>query len=293
MGTLSAYEERAWVEIHATLSAPPSPLARWLDRKLAFVDPLLARASRTPVGVALNEAVHAAMCALSDAAVATVAKEEVCAALGSRGAGPCDFPEVAKLPLEVIDAATATLPRKYVAAAAAEGAATGMLGAAGLVADVPLLALLALRGVSETALYHGIEAASPGERAFMLQVLLAAAPTEPRAGGDVSWLALSLGKRDVARRVARAAASGAVERLAQAIGLRLARVKLVQLVPVVSAVWAGGLNAWYVRRVLRLARALCRRRLLAGRLTASGESLLTTHDRQGGVAGDELRKSGG
>ncbi len=75
--------------------------------------------------------------------------------------------------------------------AAAEGAATGMIGIAGLIADIPLTLSIAIRLIRSVALSYGYSAAHPPETDYVLHVLRIASTNED----DIRLETLGLLKR--------------------------------------------------------------------------------------------------
>lgn len=87
--------------------------------------------------------------------------------------------DVRRLDLRDVDGRLQGLAGKYRALAAAEGAATGYAGAAGILPDVVALVALNLRAVGEYATYCGFDINHPAERLYALQVLNAlSAPSD-------------------------------------------------------------------------------------------------------------------
>jgi EcsC protein family len=170
------------------------------------------------------------------------------------------------LDLEQVDRITMGLDTKYASVAAAEGAATGLAGAAGILPDLIGLVSINLRATGEYASYYGFDIRDPRERLFALELLDHVA--QPSTG--TKDMTFSPAVR-TASRVARTQSSqaleqmgvmSAIERAARALGIHLTGAKLAQIVPITGAFIAGGFNAVYTTRVCTSARNLYRERFL-------------------------------
>ncbi len=134
-------------------------------------------------------------------------------------------------------------------------------------ADVAALLALNLRALGEYATYCGFDVSLPKERLFALNVLaLASSPSD--SSKQVALAQLVRIARDAAlkktwRNLERHAGVRAVQRIAQALSIRLTKAKLAQVVPVAGAVIGGGFNAYYTDKVCKAAFYLYRERFLA------------------------------
>jgi len=182
---------------------------------------------------------------------------------------------ICALDLEQIDAVMSGLDAKYTALAAAEGTATGLAGAAGILPDLIGLVSINLRVAGEYASYCGFDIRQPRERLFALELLDHVAEPSTRKKNMTFSPAVR-----TATRVARTQSSqaleqmgvmNAIERAARALGLHLTGAKLAQIVPVTGAVIAGGFNAIYTAKVCKSARFLYRERFL---IRKYGDSIL-------------------
>ncbi len=157
------------------------------------------------------------------------------------------------LDLEEVDRAMKSLPDSYIALATAEGAATGLAGAAGLVPDILSLVAITLRAAGETATYCGFDITRPEERLEVLEVLNAVA-----SSGDARKQVIVTPTVRTASRLARQQTSQLLEQ----IGLKLTEKKLAQFIPLAGAVVGGGLNYLYTRNVCTTAHNHYRERFL-------------------------------
>ncbi|GMQ81158.1 MAG: hypothetical protein BMS9Abin05_0589 [Rhodothermia bacterium] len=170
------------------------------------------------------------------------------------------------LDLEDVDTIAEGLGNKYTALAAAEGTATGLAGAAGIVPDLIALVSLNLRAAGEYATYCGFEVTRPEERLYALELLDQVAQPSTKAK-DVTLAPAVRTATRVARTQSTQALEqmglmNAIERAARALGLKLTGAKLAQIIPVTGAVIGGGFNAYYTSKVCRVAHFLYRERFL-------------------------------
>lgn len=184
----------------------------------------------------------------------------------SRGTHVTTLDDIRSLDLEQVDAALRGLDTKYVSLATAEGAATGLAGAAGIVPDIVALVSINLRAAGEIATYCGFDMLQPEERVKALRVLDEVA----KPGNNRKNVTLSPAIR-TASRVARQqgtqileqiGAGNAVEGLLRRLGVNLTEKKLAQMVPVTGAFLGGGLNYLYTTSVCQTAMNLYRERFL-------------------------------
>ena len=169
--------------------------------------------------------------------------------------------DIHRLDIEPADNVVRGLDIKYRAVAAAQGAAAGFVGVAGIVPDIVGLVALNLRAVGETATCYGYDMELEEERLFALQILYIASAPSVRAGTIPIG---SVARKETAATLEQAAVSGSLRGMAQLLGARLTRAKLAQIIPVAGALAGGGFNAYYTTRVCEAALHLYReRRLLA------------------------------
>jgi len=174
--------------------------------------------------------------------------------------------EISRLDLEDVDRGLDGLELKYKALAGAEGAASGLAGAAGIVPDIVALVALNLRAVGEFATYCGFDVTRRDERLYAMEILdLVAGPGDHNKYVTFEP-AVRLAKRAAQKKgmqaIEQMGFNEAVERLARAIGIHLTGRKLGQVVPVAGAAVGASLNVLYTGRVCRTAFHLYRERFL-------------------------------
>ena len=175
------------------------------------------------------------------------------------GYAVCAVADIPELGLESADNALRGLGIKYRAVSAAQGAAAGFVGLAGIVPDIVGLVALNLRAVGETATCFGYDMELDEERLFALQILYIASAPSVRAG---TIPIASVARKETAATLEQAAVSGSLRGMARLLGARLTRAKLTQITPVAGALVGGGFNAYYTTRVCEAALHLYRERRL-------------------------------
>src|SRR5882724_9360812 len=146
MSTLTPYEQDALSELRAWQEEGPG----WGTRLLAKPASKAAEIVQTLIPAsalrAALEGAHRVAHKLSDRR--SILKR----------AGVAELKDLRAQPLELCDRLAHSVKRRSMAMAGAGGAAFGIAGAAGLVADVPALITLALRAIVRTGLCYGEDA---------------------------------------------------------------------------------------------------------------------------------------
>jgi hypothetical protein len=171
------------------------------------------------------------------------------------------------LDLEAVDSSIGYLAAKYKSLAAAEGGVTGVFGFAGIAVDIPALVAMNLRAIGEYATYCGFDVARQEERLFLMNVLGLASSANSAAKGaamaHLTKLAKEVAQRKTWMELERNAFVVVIKKIAQALGVRLTKAKLAQLVPAVGAGIGAGYNSYYTAQVCDAAYHLSRERFLA------------------------------
>lgn len=171
-----------------------------------------------------------------------------------------------RLDLKYVDTRLDGLAARYRSLAAAEGAATGFAGAPGIVPDVVALVAINLRAAGEHAALCGFDLSQPAERLYALQVLNAVTQptdaTKQAALVPVMRVAQQVARDQTVHAIEQHALSRALRNAARALGIRLTRAKLAQVLPVVGAGIGAGFNAYYTSKVCDAAYYLYRERFL-------------------------------
>jgi len=228
------------------------------------------------VGDAVSRAVQGIVSLINDGVNWTVQPDLVYREFQQNGypsvCGPAD---VFRLDLQQADEVLGYLAAKYKLMAAAEGAVSGAGGAAGIVADIPALIGINLRGIAEYTVYYGFDPQSMAERRYVMSVLtLVSSPTNAAKYATLAELrriALAVARRTSWQELEKSLVVTAMQQVAKVLGIRLTKAKLGQLIPVLGAIIGGGYNAWYTGTTTEAAFNLYRLRFLAAKY---GEDIL-------------------
>lgn len=143
--------------------------------------------------------------------------------------------------------------------AIASGSASGFVGAAGLVADLPMTTTLIMRSIAAIARAHGEDITSEDTRRACLEVFAFGSPDAAQQDVEVAYWATRAA-------FSHASLAMLIRYAAQRFGLVLAQKYLAQAVPIVGAATGGTLNYLFMQHYQRMAhihftlRALERRR---------------------------------
>lgn len=267
MADLSIYEQSAHREIDLFKNPPRSWLGdAWetVNKPIEWVGDV---AFDNPVGTAVAKAVAGIVSTLNDGASWSVRADAIYEEFRADGhVGVQRASDLHHLDLGDVDKTVGYLAAKYKVMAGGEGAAAGMLGFPGIAVDIPALVSLALRAVNEYATYYGFDVAIEHERAFAMSILGAASsPTvaaKQVAMAELTKLSVMIAQRKTWAELQRLVSVQVIKKIAQALGIRLTKAKLAQVVPLVGAGVGAGFNAWYVANVTETAYHLYRERFL-------------------------------
>jgi hypothetical protein len=272
----SDYEERA----HRQIQEWKSPAQSWFDKAMSVAAWPIDKAGQamlnTPgLGPAIRKAASGVVGVINDVSQWSVRPQAIIEEYRNFGHGGIgSLADVYSLDLLAVDRTIGWLDTKYEGLALVQGAAAGgasvltpMTALVVLPADVVALLVLNLRAVGEYATYCGFDVSLEHERLFALNVLaLASSPSDSSKQAALAQLVRIA--RDAALRktwstLEEHAAVRAVQRIAQALSIRLTKAKLAQVVPVAGAAIGGGFNAYYTDKVCKAAFYLYRERFLA------------------------------
>ncbi|TDU28205.1 EcsC family protein [Panacagrimonas perspica] len=192
-------------------------------------------------------------------------------------AGVATLGELREQSLKVCDDLMRTEQRRAMAMGGVGGAAFGVAGAAGMVADVPALIALALRTIHRVGLCYGEDLRQPGYRQLAIGVfaLASANSLEEKQVAvaalrdfQVSSLEESAWRdgveRAAEREFAKEAAVFSLNNLASKLGINLGKRKAAGVVPIIGALVGGSVNAWYLYDVAQVSRYVFQERWLTG-----------------------------
>ena len=259
-----------------------------LDKTLATLAMPIEKAGEAlmnapQLGDTLKEATEKTILSLSDAANWTLDVQDAIEAYrndsDSDGTDIKKLADIQNLPISIIDNNVKLFKSKYIALTSAQGVTTGMVGWAGIPADVVGLITANLRAISEYATYYGFDMTAKHEQVFAMSLLglaTSASGDERQAalddtfslvnsdtskdaalksdGTDPETLALNQINEEVMSRVLRQTATK--------VATNLVKTKAAQIIPAVGAVVAGGVNASYTASVCEGAYQCYRQRFL-------------------------------
>lgn len=267
----SDYEQKARREIEAW----KNPDLGWFGKALAVVNWPLDKAGdvvmNTPgVGWVLEKSIGGLVNVMNDGAQRTVREQAIWEEY--RGDGHTSVwrhDDVFRLDLREIDKSIGYLGAKYKTIALAEGAAAGAVGLPGIPPDILALIGLNLRAIGEYATYCGFDTSLQQERLFAMHVLgLASSPNDAAKGLAMAQLvkiAQDVAKKRTWKVLNQHAFVQVLRQIAKALGIRLTKAKLLQIMPAAGAVVGGGFNAYYTNKVCDAAYYLYRERFLAAK----------------------------
>jgi len=265
----SVYESNAIVEIHEW----KNPRLTWFDAILEKINYPIEKAGEfvldTPLlGDIIQKSIKGIIDVSNDVAQYSVRPEAIFAEFVSRGVQKVHkFEDIFDLDLCEVDRAIGFLAAKYKGLALAEGAATGVAGLPGIPVDICALITLNLRAIGEYATYCGFDISTQQERLFALNVLgYSSSPTDASkqvAMAQLVKIAQEVAKKKAWKELEKQAFVKVVQAIAKAIGIRLTKAKLAQVIPVTGAVVGGGFNSYFTSKVCDAAYYLYRERFLA------------------------------
>lgn len=193
-------------------------------------------------------------------------------------AGVATLEDLRHVNLETCDELMRSEQRRAMAMAGVGGAAFGVAGAAGMVADVPALIALALRTIHRVGLCYGEDLKAAGRRRLAIGVFALASANsleekhaavlalrEFNAEGlnEAAWR--DGVERAAEREFAKEAAVFSLNNLASRLGINLGKRKSAGVMPVIGALVGGSVNAWYLYDVAQVSRYVFQERWLAGK----------------------------
>lgn len=258
---LDPYERERLREIERWREAPPD----WGTRLMAKPGHVAAAVAQqlVPIG-----ALRGSLKALDGAAGRISGMRDVLC-----WAGKATLDEVSALPLRESDQLARRVERRAMMLGGTGGAAFGIGGAAGMVADIPALLTLALRTIHRTAYCYGEDWQRVETRGLSIGVFALASANsldEKQAAWDAlhgGYQLLDAAWRDGVERVAerelaKDAAQFSLRTLAGRIGAHVGTRKSAGVVPVIGALVGGAVNAGYIHDIARVAQYVLQDRWL-------------------------------
>ncbi|MBF0503097.1 MAG: EcsC family protein [Candidatus Riflebacteria bacterium] len=265
----SVYEKEALIEIHEW----KNPRITWFDSALEKINYPLAKAGELVldaplIGDVLQKTVKGIIEIASDVAHFSVRPDSIYTEFSSRGVQKVrKLEDIYNLDLCEVDKAIGFLAAKYKGLALAEGVTTGAAGLPGIPVDICALITLNLRAIGEYATYCGFDITTQHERLFAMNVLsFSSSPTDASKQVAMSQLvkiAEEVAKKRAWNELEKSAFVKIIQAIAKAIGVRLTKAKLAQIIPVAGAIIGGGFNSYFTSKVCDAAYFLYRERFLA------------------------------
>ena len=272
----SPYEQRALAEIHKWKNPKLGPVRRAIDKAKGYASDFAEWSHLADVGRAVEPAyawvvektVGGLVSLLNDAAQWSVRPEAIYKEFRDTGAASVNRnTDIHKLDLEDVDRAIGYLAAKYKALAAAEGGSTGAVGLPGIPIDIVALVALNLRAIGEYATYCGFDVSNQSERLFAMNMLgLASSPKDAAkqvAMANLVKLAKDIATKKTWKELERNLFVQTVKQIAKALGVRLTKAKLAQIVPVAGGFIGAGFNSHYTSQICDASFFLFRERFLA------------------------------
>jgi hypothetical protein len=258
MSKLIEYERERLAKIRYWQTAGPD----WGTRLLARPTSIAAKMVQTVVPVS---AIQAALHGLNNVAERLSDQRSVI-----KRAGVADLAALREQPLQACDQLVQRVTRRAMGMGAGSGAVFGVVGAAGLVGDVPTLLTLALRTIHRIGLCYGEETSR--DLAIGVFALASANTAAEKSEAILALRDNGLGlhaaaardglERAAERELAKEAAVFSLQTLAQRIGVQIGKRKAGSLIPVLGAVVGSAVNAWYLRDVAQVAQYMFQERWL-------------------------------
>ena len=265
---MSDYERRAIEEIHQW----KTPNQTWFGKAMSAINWPLSKVADVilgdhTIGQAIKSAINGVVGLCNDAAQWSVRTDAVYKEFRDAGHEVEKPADIASLSLEEIDKVVGFLAAKYKGIATVEGGATGYSGLPGIAIDIPALVTMNLRAIGEYATYYGFDVTSQRERLWVMNILgYASSPNDlskQSALAELVRIAQDVARRKTWEALEEYAFVQIVQRIARAVGIRLTKAKLAQIVPGIGAAVGAGFNAYYTAKVCDAAYYLYRERFLA------------------------------
>jgi|GEM_PF-329909 len=267
LNDLSKYEREVWDEITRWEITPAS---KWdaVNHGLDAVKDGLTSMAPEAVVKPIMDAMEGLLVGLRDVAEVAVRDTALIDEVNGLGHGVKVIRDLRRVPLELLDKISGNSVMGGKLVAAMEGAGMGLGGFVLIAADIPALLTIIFRYIRQIAHTYGFATDSEEERVFILN-LLGAGSTDQGAKTaflhNLNRVAMSVAKNAAWKDLEKNAMVALIRKIAQAIGVRLTKRKLAQLIPVLGVLVGGGANYHYADDVLEAARFMYRKRWLIHR----------------------------
>lgn len=256
-----------------------NPDNNWLDKTLAALSTPIVKAgdalmNAPQLGDTLKQATQSTIVTLSDAANWTLDVQDTVEAYQKAvdedefdivGVSVKKLGDIKDLPLAAVDEQVKLFKSKYVALTSAQGVATGIVGWAGIPADIVGLITANLRAIGEYATYYGFDMSAKEEQLFAMSLLAVATSIsreERQAALDDTFSLIKDPETMAFNKVNEEVMSRVLRQTATKVATNLVKTKAAQIIPAVGAAVAGGVNASYTASVCEAAYQCYRERFL-------------------------------
>lgn len=216
----------------------------------------------------ITKALRGALEAIVETADLFTRDEALLTAVRARGHTVETVADLRGVPFAVCDPIGEKTIKAGEAAALVEGASTGMGGLLLAAVDIPAILTINLRFISQIAHTYGYGTSSEVEREFVLNILGTAAATGKLRQAflaNLNRIALEVAVGTAWREIRHHSYTLLLTKVAERTGVRLAKRKIVQAVPLAGAAVCAAINLAYTRNNLVTARMVYRRRRLVER----------------------------
>lgn len=298
---MSDFDQKQWDEIarwhekRAYSRSLPARLQPLANRATELSDEAKNQFGRVPGASTIQAVLGTSLASLTDlvgkVAEASVRREAVLKAYGKAGHEVREVEDIRSLALVDVLKVKPRLDLHYSLAATAEGAAAGaalsggtLLAGAGVIAggvgvapgvgtivgvmaaDTAAVMGAASRLISHTAAYYGYDTSIPGESVIASEVMNFAlagnAATKNGVYQQLNKVVQDLAHRATWKQLNEHAAVKVVQKVYQALGVRLTQKKLAQAVPVLGIAVGAGMNARMLSTIADAADHFYRERFL-------------------------------
>lgn len=266
--TQEQYNEQAGQEIDAWMNPDQNVITKTLSALNAPIEKAGDAIMNAPqFSDTLKEAIEKALTSLSDATAWSIDQQQVLDEYNELNTTDTikNLDDIQKLSLQKIDEQVKLFKSKYVAASSAQGVTTGVVGWAGIPADIAGLLTANLRAINEYAVHYGFDTDKEAEQLFAISLLSIAtshSADERQAAVDETLSLLKDPETMAFNKVNEELMSRVVRQTATKVATNLVKTKAAQVVPAVGAVVAGGVNAKYTANVCEAAYQCYRKRFL-------------------------------
>lgn len=279
----SPYEERALLEI-AEWKKPRASIFDLPGRLLAVggekAEDLMkslpggeraVESLKTQVAPAVDKLIESSVAglisSLNDVALASVRPDAIVREFAKSGHDVEKRDDIYGLDLEHVVRTIGWLAAKYKGLALVEGGTTGAAGLPGIPVDIVALVGMCQRAIGEYATYTGFDIRTQQERLFAFNTLGLASSSSQRAKTAALAQLIRI-SRDVARRTTWRELEEytfvqIAKRVAEAVGVRLTKAKLADMLPIAGGFVGAGFNTMFIGKVCDSAYFLYRERFLA------------------------------